>query len=256
MWCIMWSSFDLSTSHVTSHMINPNAWLPTLAFPLWITDTITGLGQLPNWDVGSTSYLGNTPVQKLQNLNNWKTWWSDCDSRPLTWIGANRQLQCQQCMDANKVCIALPKYVCWQCQTRKQKCSLIPLNLDTGRTDHHTLLEDHLWEFRIKQMEESHAELKKGKQHMLNSPDAGEPEDSGLDPLPSAVLSALGSLMLESGGSSSVNTPSNSPAILSQPSLLKPSALLPPTAPKTSGSCASKHGTGTSSLKPPVTAPT
>jgi len=77
----MWSSFDLSTSHVTSHVINPNAQLPTLAFPLWITDMITRLGQLPNWDVGSTSYLGNTPVQKLQNLNNWKTWWPDCDIR-------------------------------------------------------------------------------------------------------------------------------------------------------------------------------
>ena len=105
-------------------------------------------------------------------------------------------------------------------------------------------------------MEELRAELKKGKQRALDSPDAGEPEDSGLDPLPSAVLSALGSLTLESGGSSSVNTPSNSPAILSQPSLPKPSAPLPPTAPKTSGSHASKRGTGTSSLKPPVTAPT
>ena len=159
-------------------------------------------------------------------------------------------------MDANEVCVALPKSACRRCQTRKQKCSLMPPNLDTGRTDHHTLLEDHLREFRIKQMEESRAELKKRKQHALNSPDAGEPEDSGLDLSPSAALSALGSLTLESSGSSSVNTPSNSPAILSQPFLPKPSAPLPPTASQTSGSRASKHGTGTSSLKPPVTAPT
>jgi len=132
----------------------------------------------------------------------------------------------------------------------------MPPNPDTGRTDCHILLEDHLWEFCIKQIEESCAELKKGKQHALDSPDAGEPEDLGLDPSPSAALSALGSLMLESSGSSSVNTPSNSPAILSQPSLPKPSAPLPPTAAKTSGSCASKCGTGMFSLKPPVTAPT
>jgi len=71
--------FDLSNNHMTSHMINPNTWLPTLAFPLWNTDTITTLGWLPNWDVGSTSYLGNTPIWKLQNQDDWKTQWPDRD---------------------------------------------------------------------------------------------------------------------------------------------------------------------------------
>jgi len=74
-------SFDLSTSHVMSHMIDPDIRHPTPAFPLWNTDTITGLRRLPNWDVGSTSYLGNTPVQKLQNSNDWKTQWPDHDIR-------------------------------------------------------------------------------------------------------------------------------------------------------------------------------
>ena len=41
-------SFDPSINHVTSHVINPNAQFLTLAFPLWITDTITELGRLPN----------------------------------------------------------------------------------------------------------------------------------------------------------------------------------------------------------------
>ena len=41
-------SFDLSTSHVMSHVTNPNARLLTPAFPLWITNTITRLGRLPN----------------------------------------------------------------------------------------------------------------------------------------------------------------------------------------------------------------
>jgi len=74
-------SFDLSTSHVMSHMTDPDARLPMPAFPLWITDTITRLGRLPNWDIGLTSYLGNTPIWKLQNLNDWKTWWPDRDIR-------------------------------------------------------------------------------------------------------------------------------------------------------------------------------
>ena len=60
-------------------MTDPDARHPTPAFPLWNTDTITTLGRLPNWDVGSTSYLGNTPNWKLQNQDNWKTWWPDCD---------------------------------------------------------------------------------------------------------------------------------------------------------------------------------
>jgi len=77
--CVIFTHFQIShvtyhviligplTNHVTSHMINPDTWHPTPAFPLWNTDTITALGRLPNRDVGSTSYLGNTPVWKLQN---------------------------------------------------------------------------------------------------------------------------------------------------------------------------------------------
>jgi len=74
-------SFDCPIYHVTFHMINPDIWLLMSAYPLWITDMITGLGQLPNWDIGSTSYLGNTPFWKLQNSNDWKTKWPDCDIR-------------------------------------------------------------------------------------------------------------------------------------------------------------------------------
>jgi len=73
--------FDLSNNHVTSHVIDPDTRHPTLAFPLWNTDTITTLGRLPNWDVRLTSYLGNTPVWKLQNQDDWKTRWPDCDIR-------------------------------------------------------------------------------------------------------------------------------------------------------------------------------
>jgi len=71
--------FDPSISHVTSHVIDSDTRHLTPAFPLWNTDTITTLGRLPNWDVGSTSYSGNTPVWKLQNQDDWKTRWPDCD---------------------------------------------------------------------------------------------------------------------------------------------------------------------------------
>ena len=74
-------SFNLSISHMTSHMTNPDTQLPMPTFPLWNADTITGLGRLPNQDIGSTSYLGNTPIQKLQNSNDWKTQWPDHDIR-------------------------------------------------------------------------------------------------------------------------------------------------------------------------------
>jgi len=80
MWRITWSILTLRTNHMTSHVINPDARCPMPAFPLWNTNTITGLGYLPNQDVGMTSYLGITPVWKLQNSNNWKTWWPDRDS--------------------------------------------------------------------------------------------------------------------------------------------------------------------------------
>jgi len=71
---------DSLTNHVTSHMINPNTWHLTPTFLLWNTDTITTLGRLPNRDIRLTSYLGNTPVWKLQNQDDWKTRWPDRDT--------------------------------------------------------------------------------------------------------------------------------------------------------------------------------
>jgi len=42
------ASFELLTSHVMSHVTDPDTQHPTSAFPLWNTNTITTLGQLPN----------------------------------------------------------------------------------------------------------------------------------------------------------------------------------------------------------------
>ena len=136
------------------------------------------------------------------------------------------------------------------------------LNLGTGKMDRHDLPIDSIQKYRIKQTEELRAKppaekkragANKGKQHACGSPDAGKPEDSGLVPSPTAALTALQLLMLESSVSSAVGSPSNSPAILLQSSVPKVTAPSPPAA------CphrASKCTPSASSLNPPVTVPT
>jgi len=37
-------SFDLPIYHMTSHVINPDAQLPTPTFPLWFANMLTELG--------------------------------------------------------------------------------------------------------------------------------------------------------------------------------------------------------------------
>jgi len=135
-------------------------------------------------------------------------------------------------------------------------------NLGTGKMDCHNLPIDSIREYRIKQTEElhtkppaekKHAGANKGKQRAYSSPDAGEPEDSGLVPSPIAVLSALQSLTLESGMSSAIGSPSNSPAILSQSSMPKVTTPSPPAAcPRHTSKCTPS----VSSLNPPATVPT
>ena len=135
-------------------------------------------------------------------------------------------------MLANEQCLALPSNACQRCQIKKNKCSLMVPNPGTGKTDRRMLEEEYILKHRIEQTEElRQAGIKKGKQRARGSPDAGEPEGSGAISSPSAALSALGSLALESGGSSAVDTPSISPASLPQPSLPKVAAPSPPIAP-------------------------
>jgi len=135
-------------------------------------------------------------------------------------------------------------------------------NLGTGKTDCHNLPINSIWEYCIKQTEELCAKppaekkrtgANKGKQRACGSPDAGKPEDLGLVPSPIAALSALQSLMLESSTSSAIGSPSNSPATLSQSSVLKVTTPSPPTA---CPCCVSKCTPSASSLNPPVTVPT
>jgi len=140
--------------------------------------------------------------------------------------------QCKECMHVNKVCAALLGYTCEQCQRKKNKCSLMPLNLGTGKTDRCMLEQESLQDFRIRQTEELRCTgIKQGKQRARSSPGAHKPEDSGAVSSPSAMLAAFGSLALESSGSSAVDIPSNSPATLPESSLPKVTTPSPPTAP-------------------------
>ena len=150
--------------------------------------------------------------------------------------------QRKSCMLANEQCFVLPSNACQRCQLKKNKCSLMVPNPGTGKTDRRMLEEEYILKHRIEQTEElRRAGIKKGKRRARGSPDGGEPEGSGVILSPSAVLSALGSLALESGGSSAIDTPSISPASLPQPSLLKVAAPSPPIAPIAHPRRAVKH---------------
>ena len=110
----------------------------------------------------------------------------------------------------------------------------MPLNPKTGKTDRRLLSEAELLEFRLKQAKESRAQVKKGKQRARNSPEAeaGDSEGSGPAPSPLQTLAGLGTLTLDSTGSSVANTPADSPSILPQPPLPERSAPAPPSGPR------------------------
>lgn len=104
----------------------------------------------------------------------------------------------------------------------------MPRNPATGKTDRRNLSPTSIQEFRVNQTKELRAGAEKGKQR-ASDPDTENPEDSPPVPSPLAGLSGLGSLTLESAGSSVGNTPCDSPAALSQPSTTEgPSPALPP----------------------------
>src|SRR5258708_2396496 len=141
-------------------------------------------------------------------------------------------------MKADIACKVLPSGPCKQCKSKKVGCSLMPQNPATGKTDRHAMTESKLQEYRCNL-------VKKGKQPARNSPDAGEPEGSGLAPLPSLLvpLAGLGTLTLDSGPSSAANTPAVNPAPSLQPAL--PDRPAPPPSPPTT-----PHNSNPSSVNP------
>src|SRR5258708_17122997 len=150
-------------------------------------------------------------------------------------------------MEAGQACVIPPSGPCKRCKFKKQGCSLMPQNPDTSKTDRRALSEARIREFRMKQVGESCAKVRKGKRCAANSPDAGEPEGPGSDPLPLTSLAALGTLTLDSSGSSAANTPADSPATLPQPPLPERPAPAPPSAPKASGASRDSAGKSASS---------
>ena len=139
-------------------------------------------------------------------------------------------------MKADVACEVLPSGPCKQCKSKKVGCSLMPQNPTTRKTDRHAMTESELQEY--------HCNLvKKGKQPAHNSPDAGEPEGSGLAPSPSllAPLAGLRTLTLDSRSSSAANTPADSPTVSLQPAL--PECPAPaPSAPSTCNTSKSSAG--------------
>lgn len=119
----------------------------------------------------------------------------------------------------------------------------MPQNPSTGKMDRRALSQAEILEFRLKQTEELLTAAKGGRvgrRCVRDLPEAGRSEGSGLSPSPLATLSGLGGLTLDSGGSSTADTPADSPAaLLPQATLPERPAAAPPSAPKTRGG--SKH---------------
>ena len=142
----------------------------------------------------------------------------------------------------------MPNGPCKRCKSKKQGCSLMPVNPETGKTDRHAHSPSQLMEYRRKQAEAPQAEVpaknvKKGKKRIQSSPDAGEKEGSGLSP-----LANLESLALDSHGSSAANSPADSPAALNQAPLPGRPVGTSPSDPKTGDS--SKRPAGKSASNP------
>ena len=143
-----------------------------------------------------------------------------------------------------------PNGACVQCKKKKLKCSLLPKNDKTGKTDRHPMTDEKLYEFRVGQA------IKRGKQRALDSPDAGEAEGSSQAPSPLSALDGLEMLKLDSGGSSAAITPADSPSTIPQPSLTGTLTPPPLSVPKTRKKGSSRSPAGKSIFRPPAAAPT
>lgn len=153
--------------------------------------------------------------------------------------GANETQQCEKCIGAGVDCNAPSIGPCERCKLKKIRCNLMPVNPNTGKTDRRALGQTEHLEHRrnLKQVEKAAVKVKKGKKRAPDSPGEREPEASGSASSPFTQLAALGSLTLDSGGSSSANTPADSPASVTQAPLPEgpvPAPAKTPTASKTS----------------------
>ena len=168
--------------------------------------------------------------------------------RPFNWLRANWLWQCDRCKKSGDFCDVDPIGPCNRCKVKKQKCSLMLKNPNTGKTDRHPPMAEDFLKFHTAQAQEKHAAgVKKGKRRAHKSPDTGEPEASPSVPSPSDPLSALQGLTLESGGSSAGNTPANS--TLFQPPSLRRLASAPSSSPK---SCRTSEPSPGESISDPV----
>jgi len=166
---------------------------------------------------------------------------------------ANKQCQCQRCIARQVECVTDPTGACQECFVRKEKCSLVPMNPETGKADRHILTPEAVFEYRVKQAKALRAEIRKGKRRAVDSPDADEPEASEEASPALSSLAGLERLTLGGGKPSPGSTPADSPANMPQPPL--PEQPAPPSsAPKTRKR--SKPSPSKCTFKCPVSNPT
>ena len=118
--------------------------------------------------------------------------------------------------------VIAPTGPCSLCKSKKIQCSLMPKNPAIGKADRHTISREDVLLYCLKLVEKSRANIVRGKQCADNPPDVGEPNSS--TPSSLAQLAGLDSLTLDSGGSSAMITPADSPDTGAQPSLPGPPA--------------------------------
>ena len=144
-------------------------------------------------------------------------------------------------------CIITPTGPCKLCKDKKIKCSLMPKNPKTGKADRRLITREEALEYCLKQVEELHAKIIKGKQCAGSSPGTGEP--SGSVPSPLKPLVSLNLLTLDSRSSATI-TPADSLVTGAQPPLPEPPTAASQSAPKTGKA----SNTGKYSSKSPFSA--
>ncbi len=118
-------------------------------------------------------------------------------------------------MTRGRFCQVFATGLCAACKHDKHGCSLVSRDRQTGKPLCNQLTPDAVLKYRLKQWEELHSEVKRGKEKEGGLSDDDEQKD--LEQVPSllasiASISGLGDLTLGSGGSSAANTPGDSPS--------------------------------------------
>ena len=142
---------------------------------------------------------------------------------PLNWLGTNMRWQCKRCVNNTLKCVISAFGSCSYCNSKKLKCSLMPVNPETGKADHHAMTEANIHNFCLSQVKvmhkARHAAVKRGKRPVPESPNADDQGGSASAASPHAQLMDLERLLLGGGKPSPARSPADSLATLPRPLL-------------------------------------